>query len=308
MASLDDHVDDFLDSDLLFCTVTCSAIFLLVFLGLWFFCDGPEDGDFDQLEDEDYVYNAPFYFSSLFFCLSCFLLLLGHLRFDAVVWTWVSEISSEDCSVIAITLLLGALGLFLVITKFQRGDEDASPLEIALEDSVLRCAVAFFTVAIQIPTLPFRLLKALFKPLVTYIYGPTRAPGELPVPHEVYDAIVQELRNKTSELRLAQTQNDELKRQIESDQLEHESELNLARLEYKNLELKVEAEELKHQLSIREERQLSSALTQIGVGRDTQKMMAMIHGLALLNNASETNGEFPRERILGQRANDRASR
>lgn len=307
MASLNDYADQFLDSDLLFCTVTCCSIFLLVFLDPWFFCDGPEDDDLDQLEDEDYVSNAPFYFSSLFFCVSCFLLLLGHLRFDVAVLAWVSELPSEDYSVVAIPLLLGALGVSLVLAQFQRGDEatlplagkhllgerdgDASPLEVAIENSVLHCTVISFAVAIKTPTLPFQLVKALCKPLVTYIYGPLCDPGELPVPHEAYNAIVRELRNKTSELRMMRTQNEELKSRIESDQLEHETELNLARLKYEDLELRLETEELKHQLSIQEERQLSSALTQLGVGRDTQKMMAMIHSLALLNTASETNGE-----------------
>lgn len=307
MASLNDHVDKFLDSDLLFCTVTCSAIFLLVLLDFWFFCDGPKDGDFDQLEDEDYVYNAPLYFSSLFFCLSCFVILLNQLQFGTVIFDWANEIPSDTVLVVAISLLLGALGFCLAVSEFQKGvgatlplagkhligepEESASLLEIALEDSMLHCAVAFFTVAIQKPTLPLQLVKSLCKPLVTYIYGPICAPGELLVSNEAYDAIMQELCNKVFELCLTRTQNDGLKRQAEADQLEHDSELLVARMAYEGLELKAEGNELRLRIALQEERQLSSALNQIGMGRDAQKMMAMIHGLAVLNAAPKMSSD-----------------
>lgn len=299
MVSLTDYVDTFLDSDVLFCTVTCSAIFLSVFLVPWFFCNDLDDGDFDQLEDEDYVSNVPLYFSLLFFCLSCFAVLLGQLRFDVVVLAWASGIPLEHWSVVGITLLVGALGLFAVIAEFQKGGDatlpfsgehllgeeggDASLLEIALEDSVLYCVVTFLTLAIRIPTLPFRLVKAICKPLVTYIYGPICTPGERSIPNEVYDAMVQKLRNKDFELSMMRTQNEELRSQAESDRLAHESELRIARMEYEELELRAETDGLRHQVAMQEEMQLSSALTQIGMDRDAQKMMALIHRLALLN-------------------------
>jgi hypothetical protein len=302
MASLTDYVDTFLNSDLLFCTITCSAIFLSVFLIPWFFCSDLDDGDFDQLEDEDYVSNAPLYFNLLFLCLSCFAILLDQLQFDVAVLEWAGEIPSDHWFVVGITLLVGALGLFLVVAEFQRGGDatlplageqgrDASPLETTLEDSIFHCIVTFFTVAIQIPTLPFRLVKAICKPLATYIYGPICAPGERLVPNEVYDAMVQELRNKDFKLSIMRTRNEELKFQAEKDRLKHESELRIARMGYQDLEAKAEADDLRHQLAMREEMQLSSTLTQIGMDRDAQNMMALIHRLALLNAAPESDND-----------------
>jgi hypothetical protein len=220
---------------------------------------------------------------------------------------WAGEIPSDHWFVVGITLLVGALGLFLVVAEFQKGGGatlplsgkdalevqgvDASPLEIALEDSVLYCVVTFLALAIRVPTLPFHLVKTICKPLVTYIYGPICAPGELAVPSEVYDTTVQELCKKVVQLCITRTQNKELKSQAERDRLAHESELRIAQMDYEELELKAETDELRHQVAMQEEMQLSSALTQIGMDRDAQKMMALIHRPALLNGVSESDSD-----------------
>jgi hypothetical protein len=315
MASINDYVDMFLDSDILFCTVTGFALFLCVFFGLCFFCDGPDDGECDQLEDEDFVYNGPFYFSSLVFCVSSFVVLISCILYRESIANWEGGLSSEDVFVAAMPLLIGALGLLSVISKFQEDhdatlplpgkyllgedDEVASPVEIVLEDSILHCTkffFFFFTTTVQIVTLPAYLVKTLCEPLVTAVYGPICASGEIPVSREEYDALRQELHEKSTEIAIARLRYETLQTQIEIDQQiqsNQEDQLNIARLEIDMLNSQTERDQLRHEYDVQElQEALSAVLAQIGVQRDAQMRTAAQDSLELFDAAAENDSDI----------------
>ena len=184
MKSFNTHLEDFLANDVLFSAVTCSTIFIVVvLLCLWTLSDGPEDGNFDQLEYHDSANGVAIFLGSLIACIFSFAGLAAYLQDSAAILKWADEISSDEVFVSAIAVLFIALGVFVLVAESQkRGavmpilhpvDEqvEASPLEIAVEDFVIDFVVITFNIVVRVVTLPGYTVKVLYRSVAAFVKG-----------------------------------------------------------------------------------------------------------------------------------------
>lgn len=178
-----EYIDNFFANELLSYTVFCSAFLVFILSCLWLIYDGPDDGHFDQLEDHDSANGAVLFLVSLSICTSALAGLTAYLQHGAAILKWANKISSDDIFVSAIAVLFIALGIFVLITEFQKRGAvlaiplsveeqiEESPLEIAVEDFVLDCVVTTFSIIVQVVTLPGYALRTSCKSVFAYVNG-----------------------------------------------------------------------------------------------------------------------------------------
>jgi hypothetical protein len=184
MEFFNNHLEDFLANDVLFSTVTCSTIFIVVvLLCLRTLSDGPEDGQFDHPEGHNSANGALLFLGSLIVCASSFAGLAAYLQHGAAILKWAYEISSDEVLVSAVAVLFIALGVFVLIAEFQKrggfspilrpveAQVEVSPLEIAVGDFVLDFVVITFNIVIRVVTLPGCTVKVLYRSVAASVKG-----------------------------------------------------------------------------------------------------------------------------------------
>jgi hypothetical protein len=188
MESFNTHLEDFLANDVLFSTVTCSTISIVVVL-LCFrtLSDGPEDGHFDELEDQNSANGVAIFLVSLVFCISSLAGLAAYLQHGTAILKWAYEISSDEILVSAVAVLLIALGVFVLVAEFEKRGAvlpilqrpveeqvEVSPLEIAVEDFVLDFVITTFNIVIRVVTFPGYTIKVLYRSVAAFGKGSKR--------------------------------------------------------------------------------------------------------------------------------------